>query len=229
MFEAFLEEFSRLISPESPFVYLLCFAGGILSSFLPCSLSSLPLIIGYVKAGKTDTGRAFGLSLVFALGMSVMFTLLATVALALGRMISSATSWWYYVLGALMLLMGLQMMGIINIIPSTYLQGKNTRRGYLGALISGLLSGVFSSPCSTPTLVAILSIASVSKSLAFSIALILSYALGYSILSILAGTFVGFAGRLSASRGYEKASRVIEIVLGVLIMLLGFYLFYIAF
>ena len=229
MFESFLGDFSRLINPESPFVYLIVFAGGLLSSFLPCSLSSLPLVISYVSAGKRDTKSSFRLSLVFALGLTLTFTFLSVLALALGELIGNAGRLWYLILALLMLLMGLQMLGIFTFIPASYLQTRNTRRGYMGALLSGILSGVFSSPCSTPVLVAILSVASMSGSLVFATMLLLCYSAGYSILSIAAGTFVGFVSKLGESSYYRKLSRIIEIILGSAILVLAFYLFYQAF
>ena len=229
MFESFLGDFSRLINPESPFVYLIVFAGGLLSSFLPCSLSSLPLVISYVSAGKRDTKSSFRLSLVFALGLTLTFTFLSVLALALGELIGNTGRLWYLILALLMLLMGLQMLGIFTFIPASYLQTRNTRRGYMGALLSGILSGVFSSPCSTPVLVAILSVASMSGSLFFATMLLLCYSAGYSILSIAAGTFVGFVSKLGESSSYRKLSRIIEIILGSAILVLAFYLFYQAF
>lgn len=229
MFESFLGDFSRLINPESPFVYLIVFAGGLLSSFLPCSLSSLPLVISYVSAGKRDTKSSFALSLVFALGLTLTFTFLSVLALALGELIGNAGRLWYFILALLMLLMSLQMLGIFTFIPASYLQTRNTRKGYMGALLSGILSGVFSSPCSTPVLVAILSVASMSGSLVFATMLLLCYSAGYSILSIAAGTFVGFVSKLSESSSYRKLSRIIEMMLGSAILVLAFYLFYQAF
>lgn len=229
MLDNALNAIGSLMNTSGPLVYLLAFAGGLLSSFMPCSLSSLPLVIGYVGAGRKDTRTSFKLSVVFAFGMAVTYTIFAVVALSLGSLIGSTSSVWYMVLGALMLLMGLQMLGVFNFIPSTYLQTKNTRRGYLGALISGILSGVFSSPCSTPVLVAVLSMASVSGSLAASVGLILCYALGYSILSVVAGTSVGFVSKLSESKGYAKAAKVAQVILGLAILALGFYMFYEAF
>ena len=229
MFENFLNDFSRLINPESPFVYLVVFAGGLLSSFLPCSLSSLPLVISYVSAGRRDTKSSFRLSLVFALGLTLTFTFLSVLALALGELAGNAGRLWYLILALLMLLMGLQMLGIFTFIPASYLQTRNTRKGYMGAFLSGILSGVFSSPCSTPVLVAILSVASMSESMAFAAMMLLCYSAGYGILSVLAGTFVGFVSKLSESGSYRKLSRIIEIFLGSAILILAFYLFYQAF
>lgn len=120
-------------------------------------MSSIPLIIGYVGGtGGGDIKKAFRLSLIFALGMAVTFTALGTAASMLGRLMGTSASWWYIVLGVLMVLMALQTFEIFEFIPSTYLISKNTKKGYAGAFITGILGGVFSSPCATPVLVILL-------------------------------------------------------------------------
>ena len=229
MIDGILLTLSALMDPSSPWIYLIAFTGGLLSSFLPCSLSSLPLVIGYVSGGRRDTSSAFRLSLVFAIGMAVTYTVLATVALALGSLIGSTSRIWYMILAVLTLLMALQLSGLFTIIPASNLQTRNTKRGYFGALVAGLLSGVFSSPCSTPVLVALLSIASVSGSVWISAFLLLCYSIGYSILSIVAGTFAGFVTKLSSSSAYGKAGKAVSIILAIALLMLSFYLFYQAF
>lgn len=226
MIETLLDSLGRMLDPSSPTVYLIALAGGLLSSLLPCSLSSLPLVIGYVGSGRSDLWKSFRLSAVFALGMAVTFTLLAAAALALGSLIGTTSRWWYLILGLLMLMMALQMLGVFTFIPATNLQTRTKRRGYIGALVAGILSGLFSSPCSTPVLVALLSIASATGDMVQSVLMLLCYALGYSVLSIAAGTIVGLTGHLSASRGYGRAMKVLEIVLGLAILILAFYMFY---
>ena len=183
-------------------------------------------MIGYVGSGRSDLWKSFRLSAVFALGMAVTFTLLAAAALALGSLIGTTSRWWYLILGLLMLMMALQMLGVFTFIPATNLQTRTKRRGYIGALVAGILSGLFSSPCSTPVLVALLSIASATGDMVQSILMLLCYALGYSVLSIAAGTIVGLTGHLSASRGYGRAMKVLETVLGLAILILAFYMFY---
>ncbi len=73
-------------------------------------------------------------------------------------MIGSGSSWWYLVLGVLMVLMAMQVWGIFTVIPSSYLVSMNKKRGFLGAFLAGVLGGVFSSPCSTPILVVLLAV-----------------------------------------------------------------------
>ena len=128
-----------------------------------------------------------------------------------------------------MVLMALQTWEIFNFIPSTYLLSKNKRRGYIGALIGGILGGIFSSPCSTPVLIALLAIVAGNGNIVWGVLLLLIYSLGHSILVIIAGTSVGFVQKLSQSDKYGKASKIMKIFMGILILLIGLYMFYLGF
>ena len=225
-----LENLSQLIQTSGWLAPLLALLAGILTSFTPCSLSSIPLVIGYVGGtGQNDTKRAFRLSLTFAAGAAVTFTVLGVIASIAGRLMGTSASWWYIILGVLMVLMALQTWGIFEIIPSSYLISKNTKKGFAGAFIAGILGGVFSSPCSTPVLIALLAIVAGKGSIVWGILLLLLYSIGHGILAIIAGTSIGFVQKLSSSERYGKASTILKIVMGALILLIGFYMFYLGF
>jgi cytochrome c-type biogenesis protein len=225
-----LESLSELITKSGWLAPLLALVAGILTSFTPCSLSSIPLVIGYVGGvGQRDTKRALWLSVTFAAGAAVTFTILGVVASLAGRLMGAYASWWYIILGVLMILMALQTWGIFEIIPSSYLISKNTKKGFAGAFIAGILGGIFSSPCSTPVLIALLAIVAGKGSILWGILLLLLYSIGHGILAIVAGTSIGFVQKLSSSDKYGKASTVLKIVMGSLILLIGFYMFYLGF
>lgn len=225
-----LEMLSSAINANIWLAPLLALLAGLLTSFTPCSLSSIPLVIGYVgSTGAQDTKRAFRLSVVFAIGMAVTFTLLGTAASLLGRLMQGTGSWWYLALGVLMVLMALQIWEIFNFIPSTYLVSKNTKRGFIGAFLAGVLGGFFSSPCATPVLVVLLAIVAKEGSLIFGIVLLLLYTIGHSVLVLIAGTSMGFVQKISASERYGRASSVLKIFMGFVILLIGLYMFYLGF
>lgn len=230
MIDQWLESLSKLIQNSVWLAPLLALLAGILTSFTPCSLSSIPLVIGYVGGtGQKDTKKAFRLSLTFALGAAVTFTVLGVVASVAGKLIGASANWWYIVLGVLMVLMALQIWGVFELIPSSYLISKNTRKGYFGALLAGILGGIFSSPCSTPVLIALLAIVAGKGSILWGILLLLLYSVGHGILAIIAGTSVGMVQKLSTSKKYGRFSVVFNIVMGILILLIGFYMFYLGF
>ncbi|MEG1255088.1 cytochrome c biogenesis protein CcdA [Clostridium sp.] len=225
-----LESISMTISVNmwvAPFMALIA---GILTSITPCALTSIPLVIGYVGGmGEKNTKKAFWLSVIFSLGMAVTFTILGTIASLLGRIMQGTSSWWYIFLGVLMLLMALQTWDIFNFMPWTYAIGKNTKRGFGGAFLAGVLGGFFSSPCATPVLVVLLAIVAKKGSLLWGVVLLLIYSLGHSFLVLIAGTSVGFVNKLSSSKKYSMASKMLKILMGVIILLIAFYMFYLGF
>ena len=211
----------------APFLAL---AAGILTAFTPCSLSTVPLIIGYVGGiGSKDTKRAFRLSITFAAGMAMTFTLLGAIASLAGRLIQGGGAWWYLTLGVLMLLMALQTWEVIHLIPSSFATSLNTKKGYLGAFLSGILGGLFASPCATPVLVVLLAIVVNEGNLLWGIVLLLLYSIGHSVLVVLAGTSMGFVQKLTSSSRYGTLSQALKIFTGCMILLLSLYMFYLGF
>ena len=223
-----LENLSVLIGNNFWLAPLLALLAGLLTSVTPCSLSTVPLVIAYVGGkGKREPAVAFRYSSVFSLGMAITFTSLVAFASFIGKLMSFGMGGvWYLVLGALMILMALQTCCIINIIPSTYAQSKNTRRDYPGALVMGILGGLFSYPCATPVLVALLALVAQSGKPLWGIFLLLLYSIGHSILVVLAGTFMGLAGKITKNERYGVISKILNILLGLGILLVGFYLIY---
>lgn len=228
--QGLLESLSTLIYENTWIAPIIALFAGILTSITPCSLSSIPLVIGYVGGtGKRNTKRAFWLSLTFASGSAITFTIFGVVASIAGRLIGNAASWWYLVLGIIMILMALQTWDILQIIPSSYLLSKNTKKGFVGAFLAGILGGIFSSPCSTPVLITLLAIVAGQGNILWGILLLLFYSIGHGILSIIAGTSIGFVQKLSANPRYGKLSSILKIIMGFLILVIGFYMFYLGF
>lgn len=230
MINQWLETLSTLISESFWLAPLLALLAGVLTSVTPCALSSVPLVIGYVGGtGNNDPKKAFRLSLTFALGMAATFTALGTAASLLGKLMGTSSKWWYIALGILMLLMALQTWEIYNFIPSTYLISKNTKKGYIGALVAGILGGVFSSPCATPVLIVLLGIVAKSGNVVWGILLLLLYSIGHSVLVLIAGTSVGFVKKVTSSGRYGLFSKILKLLMGGIILLIAFYMFYLGF
>lgn len=225
-----LKDLSSAISANLWLAPLLALLAGVLTAFTPCTLSTVPLVVGYVGGtGQKDTKRAFKLSATFAAGMAVTLTSLGTAASLLGKFLSFTGKWWFLILGALMVLMALQTWEIISLIPSTYATGKNKKRGFIGAFFAGILGGLFASPCATPVLIVLLAYVTKEGNIPLGIFLLLLYSLGHSVLVLIAGTSVGFVKKLSSSGKYGVASKALKIITGALILLIGLYMFYLGF
>lgn len=61
------------------------------------------------------------------------------------------------------------------------------------------------------------------------ILLLLLYSLGRSVLVLIAGTSVGFVQKLAASEKYGRASSLIKLLMGFIILVIAFYIFYLGF
>lgn len=227
-----LEQISSVMTATPWLAPLLALAAGVITSLMPCSLASVPLVIGYVGSASGaggDKRKPLKLSLTFALGLTLTFTALGVAAATAGVLMGSMQRWWYLALGTLMVLMALQTWELFEFIPSTYLVSRSEKRGYPGALLAGALAGLFSSPCATPVLIALLALVAGRGQLWWGILLLLLYAAGHSALSVMAGTSAGFAKRITQSGRYGRFSQVLRVVMGLLILLMGLYLLYLGF
>lgn len=218
-----LETIAHLLDQNMWVAPVLCLAAGVITSFTPCSLSTLPMVLTYVGAtAREDPRRAFSVSLTMALGMACTFGIFGSVASAIGHMMHHAGEWWSILLGLLMILMALQTWGVIHIIPHVHLEGSQKRKGYLGAFLTGALGGVFASHCATPVMIALLAmVARADRGAWWGIFLMILYAAGHSVLMVAAGTAYSSMERVMEDPKYVRAGNVLRIVLGCLILAVG--------
>lgn len=209
--------------------YGLVFLGGIVTSLGPCNLATIPLIMGYV-GGSHDLSkmRSFSLSFTFALGLALTFMLLGIIAALIGGLVGAATTWWYYLVAGICFLIGLNMLGVIQINLPMWFGGLRERigwKGIPGALALGLVSGLVASQCATPVLAAVLTYVMAEGAVAYGATLLFVYALGRGVPVILAGTFTGVL------KGFQQLGRwsgTIEKVSGVIIIFVGLYFIWLA-
>lgn len=230
MITSLVQTLSGLMTAHLWLAPLLAVAAGILTSISPCALTTVPLVIGYVGGtGQNSAARAFRYSFVFALGTATSFTVLGSAAAMLGKLMNLAGSVWYIVLGVVMVLMALQTFGILHIFPHMHHVPDGTARGYAGAFLTGAVGGIFASPCATPALVVLLGLVARGANVAWGVILLFLYSVGHSFLVVVAGTSVGFANRIIQSEKYERLSSILQYVLGAVMLLFAFYMFYLGF
>lgn len=173
-----LESFSLIIQSNTIIAPLIAFISGIIVAFLPCSLSSLPLLIVYLSG--EDKNKAVKNSFMYAIGSIIMFMTLGLIVSFLGQRINFFSKWTYLILGFILMFLVLIMCGIIKIpninFVSKIKKFKKNNNVFLG-IILGIISQVFASPCSTPVIIAILSLVATSKNIIFSIIILLFYGL----------------------------------------------------
>lgn len=226
-----LSNFQQVLAQNIWLSFILAWLAGVISSFSPCVLSSVPLVIGYVGGyAGNDRKKAVGYSLAFCLGLVFTFTVLGAAAAIMGKMLIGAGKWWYLFLGMLMTLIGFQLLGIIHVVPdSCGMCRVNKKKSLAGAFLVGIAGGALSSPCATPVLIAILTYVAGKGNMLLGIGLLAAYAVGHCTLVFLAGSSIGFVRSLSVSPATEKTSRALRLFLGACALALALYLFYLGF
>jgi cytochrome c biogenesis protein CcdA len=214
------------ILQHSPWLAVVAvFFGGVTTALNPCVLAMVPLLMSVVAGNRetTTVRRSLVFSLFFVLGLAVTFTTLGLISGLMGRMFGDVGRFWKYAVAGVCLLMGLHLLGVIkwNLPVPAGIRVK--KRGYIGAFLLGLLFGVVSAPCAVPILAVLLAFVAEKGNILYGGFLLFVYALGHSVLVLVAGTSVGAAKGLLESKGLRQARGVLQKFAGVLIIGIGFY------
>lgn len=228
---------------NNPFVLMgLSFAGGLVASISPCILSLLPVNLSYIGTREITSRRdAVVKAGTFVLGVVTVLSLLGLFSSFAGIVLVQFRGYLHIAVGAVIILMGLSLAGIIRLpLPQNPLSGVSARsrpsgkepwdslQGRVRSLLTGpygvgLTFALVSSPCTSPVLFAVLTAAAATGSQLFSSLAMVSYALGYTAIIFLASLFTGLAKR---TRGILEHSEMIMRLASLLLVLVGgFYLF----
>ncbi len=211
--------------------------GGVIAGFGPCLLPLIPAIFGYItgaavvreptdasrRSGAADAGvtssapdattvrlRSLTLTLAFILGLATTSAGIGAVAAALGQAVLIGR-WAYWAVAAIALVMGLQLLGVIELkMPqsSRLMARRPKRRGHLGALLFGGVFGLIVTPCATPVLAVIATFAAATGDIPTGAALLFVYGLGRGVPLLLVALFSGaVAGMTTASNASVWLSR----------------------
>jgi len=222
-----LSNIGDLIVDSPLLAYIAVFFGGVLSSANPCVIITIPLVIGYVGGYAGDSRpRAFLYTAVFILGLSTTFTFLGLIAGLLGTLFGDVGPFWRFVVAAVAIGMGLQLLGVTKFSFRAVSIGQTNIKGIVGSFVLGLLFGLVSSPCATPVLAVILAYVASKGNAAYGASLLFVYALGHCILMLAAGTFTGIARHLIESKGASRFSTIAKKVGGVTVILVGLYILF---
>jgi cytochrome c biogenesis protein CcdA len=226
----FLDNIEHIVAVYPVIAFGAVFLAGVLSSASPCVLATIPLVVGYVGGyADGDRKKSFLYSMAFILGLSITFTAFGAAAGLLGTMFGMIGGWWFVVLGAVAVIMGLQLAGLYQLRLPFHVEVKPKKRGIIGAFLLGLFFGIVSSPCATPVLVVILTLVATKGEVLYGTALLFVYAIGHCMLMLLAGVFTGFVEAFVKAKGVRNFSDWSKRIGGAIIALVGVCLLYRAF
>ena len=220
------ELLNSIVQNEGWLAFPLCFLGGLISSASPCVLAMVPLVIGYVGGyAEGSQKKAIQYSLVFALGLTITFTILGIIASFMGRLFGSVGDFWKYILPPVAILLGLQLLDVFKFNIGLSEKFMPQKKALLGALLMGLFFGILATPCATPVLAVILTFAATRQTIFYSSALLLAYAAGHWVLVLTAGISAGMAQKIIASKGINNVTAYIKKGAGIILIGTGIYLF----
>jgi cytochrome c-type biogenesis protein len=202
--------------------YFSVFIAGLISSSSPCVLITFPLVIGFVGGyAEGDIKKSFAYSLFFTIGLSITFTILGVAASLAGTLLGDVGGYWKYILSAVAIIMGLQMIGILNFQLPAPRMVRIAQKGLVGAFLLGMLFGIASSPCATPVLALILTFVASKHNVLYGASLLFVYALAHSVLIFAVGVSTGAAGVLLKSQKFGNFSLYVHRLSGLLFILIG--------
>lgn len=206
---------------------LTSFAAGVISFLSPCVL---PLVPGYVSyiAGDALTGEAvkplaaLRLSLSFVLGFSTVFVILGASATTVGQLLLSYRQEENLIGGAIVLLLGLFMMGFAKL---SWLEREFRLRLDVGggqplaAYVIGVAFAFGWTPCIGPVLGAILTTSAVAATVPQGIALLAVYSLGLGLPFLAAAVFTDTL--MLRLRGLRRLGRNLQLGAGAIVAGMG--------
>jgi cytochrome c biogenesis protein CcdA len=160
----------------------------------------------------------------FVVGIALSTAVLGLAAVAAGRLIG-IESWGRYLIAAFPILMGLHRLGWLPVSLPDFRLKTDFHPGIGGAFSTGFLLALVVGRCGSTVLGSILAYASYHHAFLYGGVLLFAYGLGAGIPLITFGTAAGKLTSWIDNKGYSKWT---DRVLGAMMLLLGFYLLWLA-
>lgn len=203
-----------------------CFLWGVVSVlFSPCHLASIPLIVGYVAGqGRLIQGReAAKYSLAFTAGLFLTIAAVGVLCSLLGRMLGDVGPYWTILVGAVLVWVALDMLGLARCSLPGGLMGRLKVKGLSGAFALGLAYGVLSGSCTFGFIAPILAIITIQQKITTGVALIVLFAVGHCLPIVAAGSSTALVQRWLENGAMRHGGAWFRKGAGGMIAVLGIY------
>ena len=208
---------------------------GLLSFASPCVLPLVLPYLGFIGgvtmratpegavAEVPDRARVMLAALAFVAGFGTVFVALGATASALSQLLADHLDQLAWVAGAVLVLFGLHMTGLLRLAPLYRelrpMQVRARPAGPLGAYVVGLAFAFGWTPCVGPVLAAILTMAAADGGVAHGAGLLGAYALGIGIPFLIAAAFV--TRFMAWAKPLRRQARLVEAISGGLLIIAG--------
>ncbi len=221
--------------------YPIAFISGLASFFAPCVVPLLPAYISFITGASYDkykksyqgfSKKIFLTSIYYISGFSIIFVLMGTTAAGIGIFLRSYQFYIYRLGGLIMLILGLEFAGIINLAflakeKKFKLPSWTEKFVYVRAFLLGVIFAIAWTPCVGAVLGSILALAAVSGTVFQGATMLFVYSLGISIPFLVVSMTLSSAPKYVPilSKNAAKISKFAGILLAIigLMLLTGVY------
>lgn len=180
------------------------FAAGIATSLTPCIYPMIPITVGVLGgagAAARSRRRTIAVTLLYVLGLALVYASLGLVAGLTGTLFGTISSnrWAYLAFGNLLLLAGLAMFDVLPVRAPLRLVAWAGRLGadsLGGAFLMGATSGVVAAPCGAPAFAAVLAWVAETQSAVWGFISLFVFSLGMTAVLVLVGFLSGTVAAL---------------------------------
>jgi len=202
--------------------YLLLFLEGIITFISPCLLPMLPVYVSYFAAGQTYKKKALTNSIGFVLGFTIVFIIMGAFAGTIGKLIRDYSTVVNIVTGLIVIIFGLNFLGILKIgfLNHTSNRNANVRDlGFFSSMVFGIVFSIGWTPCVGAFLGSALLLASMKGSMLHGITMLLAFSLGLGIPFVASALLID---QLKGTFNFIKRNyKVINIISGILLVVIG--------
>ena len=169
-------------------MYLAAFLGGILASLTPCVLPIIPLTITVIGArAASSRAKGFSLSLVYVLGIALMYSTLGVVAASTGALFGSLFQSKLFIAMAIAIftLLAFGLFGAYELQLPAGIRNRlmsKQGQGWFGVFFMGMIAGLVASPCVGPIIVGILAFIARTGSALFGFTLLFTFSLTHCVV-----------------------------------------------
>lgn len=225
----------KALRDGSPLIYFIVFWGGLVLSIGICGIVRLPIVVGYVGTTSLTKRESILTSFSFILGLIISYCTVGILLAYIGSLMKYVILWqgWaYYFLSIVIIIFALHFIGIIKINFSFSgkdkvlkdISGGTVRGAFLLGIAFVFFEGIIC-PCCAPLLYVIASYTLLKGEILYGFSLFFVYALGQATPIFLMGYSTGAVKHFQGARKYKE---YIEVTTGLILILVGIYLFMIA-
>jgi len=206
--------------------YILIFLEGIASFISPCLLPMVPIYISYfIGEDNNNNNKAILNSVGFVLGFTIIFLILSIFASSLGAILSSNIRYIKILFGIVIILFGLNYMGVLNIgfLNKTKAKNIDTKNfNFFKAVLFGILFSISWTPCIGTFLSSALLLIAKGQDIFKGIVMMLIYSIGLGIPFIISAILIEKLKKVFDF--IKKHYDVIKKISGVILIVAGIYM-----